>query len=161
MGCLGKKVSSTDHVNPDVEIPSPPPGNGLLTPKLTTSSWGHEPSWRTAAGSSRGKLSSACAFLLMAVGRVTSLNGTNGATATTGYLSSTRTRLWSVLEHPFQYKCQMNNRWVHPTSPVTIKWPQQGSYWVHLCFLKAQLQEGWYDLHIFFSPKSVKRCAPD
>ena len=114
---------------------------------------------RTTAGSSRGKASSMCAFLLIAVGRVTSLDGTNGATATAGGLFSTRTRLWSVLEHPFQYKCQTNNRWVHLTSPVTIKWSQQGRLLGFLCFLKAQLQEGWYDLHIF-PPKSVKRCAP-
>ena len=115
--------------------------------------------WGTTAGSSRGEVSSTCAFLLIAGGRVTRLNGTNGATATTGDLFSTHTRLWSVLEHPFQYKCQTNNRWVHPSSPVTIKWSQQGKLLGFLCFLKTQLQEGWYDLHIF-PPKSVKRYAP-
>lgn len=39
---------------------------------------------RTTAGSSRGKASSTCAFVLIAVGRVVSVNGTDGATATTG-----------------------------------------------------------------------------
>ena len=160
MGRLGKTVSSTDPVNPDVEIPSSPPGDGFLPPKLTTSSWGHEPSWKD---NSRKQQRKGVFYLCLCAdssgqGRKCEWDRRGHGHYWGPY--STRTRLSSVLEHPFQYKCQTNNRRVHPTSPVTIKWFQQGRLLGFLCFLKAQLQESWYDLHIFFPPKSVQRCAP-